>query len=230
MLRMQSGIVLCGVMMMSLSGVASGAIRNLVGGAGIGGRADSLEFPWMDSYSLHGPEYSSFNMSALVAGAWANSAVSTTSTPDPDYLTDWPLVCGSFTGVGSSSANVSASNGAAATAGASVNLSFDSDGIFGMSFKSTGTGRITIAGSNGYVYADCFGNNEIIGFLPPGRYTVTASTNSAVSAPYASGEYWPWGYPSSASEQGSFEFTVPTPGGIVIAALGVVWASRRRRV
>lgn len=218
-----------GVLMVAACGAASAAIRNISGGAGIGGRADSLVFPWMDAYSSHGPEYFSASAFASVNGASANSEVRTSSTPDPDHLLEWSAVCGTFSGSGSASAGVAAPNGGMANAGAYVNLNFDSDGVFGISFKTTGVGRLTIVGAGGVTYADCGGDNEIIGFLPSGRYTLSAVVNAAVVAPYASGEYWPPGYPSGLGEGGSFQFTVPAPGWIAVAGICLLPTARRSR-
>ena len=229
MVSMRNNLALCGALAMSVSGVAVGAITTLVGGASAGGSVSSLVFPWSDQYSGGGYILSSYDGSAERSGASARSGVQTSSTYEPWYQGGWPPVYRSFSGSGSASAGVSGPNGASAAAGSSVDLSFDSDYIFGISFKTTGIGRITIVGPGNMTYADCTGNNEIIGFLPAGHYTLAARADAAATAPYAYGEYWPSVYPNSIGQQGSFAFTVPAPGGIAIAGLGLAWVSRRRR-
>lgn len=229
MVSARDKLVWCGALAFLVCGAARGAIT--VGGeGGAGGRANSFVFPWSDEFmSRVGDLYVSYDGSAAVSGAAAWAGVVTSSTADPAHTHEWPWVCRTFYGSGYASVGVNAPDGASANAGSHVNLVFESDYTFGISFKTTGVGRITLMGPGDLVVADCEGNNEIIGFLPAGRYSLEARANVSVTALQHGSEVWPLGEPGSVDAAGTYTFTVPGSGGVWPLALAALWGARRRR-
>lgn len=230
MVRACDKLAWCGALVLSVCGTAIGAITVTGGDAGAGGQVSSYLFPWSDEYyPPYGGLYVSYDGSAGRAGASAWSGVATSSTPDPGHPGEWPWVCGTFSGSGYASAGVNAPNGASATAGSHVTLSFDADYIFGISFKTTGIGHVALTGPGNVVYAECTGNNEITGFLPAGHYSLSAWVDASVAAVHYGPDTWPAGWPSSVSAAGTYSFTVPGSGSIAVFGVAGLIAVRRRR-